>query len=70
MLYLVSEDDGEVVLIEASPDGWKEHGRFTLEPQSENRQSQGKVWTHPVIADGKLYLRDQEFLHCYDVKAK
>jgi hypothetical protein len=26
-------------------------------------------WAHPVIANGKLFLRDQEKLHCYDLKA-
>ena len=28
----------------------------------------GKVWTHPVVLDGKLYLRDQDLVFCYDVK--
>ena len=47
MFYCLSEDDGEVVLIEASPDGWKEHGRFKLDPQTEIRSDRGKIWTHP-----------------------
>lgn len=70
MLYCVGENDGDVVLIEATPDGWNEKGRFTLDPQSEFRSSRGKVWTHPTIANGKLYLRDQELVYCYDVKQK
>jgi outer membrane protein assembly factor BamB len=70
MLYCVTEDRGEVALLEASPDGYKEKGRFTLEPQSEFRSSRGKIWTHPTIAGGKLYLRDQECVYCYDIKAK
>lgn len=69
MLYCVGENDGEVVLIEASAEGWKEQGRFTLDPQSEIRSSRGKIWTHPVIANGKLYLRDQDIVYCYDVKS-
>lgn len=68
MLYCMGEDDGTVVLIEASPEGWKEHGRFKLEKQSSQRSSQGRIWTHPVICGGRLYLRDQEFISCYDVK--
>jgi len=68
--YCVGEDTGEVVLIAASSESWQEHGRFTLEPQSEQRSPKGRIWTHPVIADGRLYLRDQEFLHCYDVRAE
>lgn len=70
MLYCLDESNGEVVLVDASPNGWKEHGRFKLQPQSEKRSRQGKVWTHPVISHGKLFLRDQELLSCYDVKAK
>ena len=58
------------VLIDASPEGWKEHGRFTLDPQTKIRKKAGQIWTHPVIADGKLYLRDQDLVYCYDVKAK
>jgi outer membrane protein assembly factor BamB len=68
MLYLLEEGSGTVVLIEASPDGWKEHGRFKLEPQTTQRKPQGKIWTHPVVSNGKLYLRDQELISCFDVK--
>jgi outer membrane protein assembly factor BamB len=70
MFYLMDERAGEVVMIEASPAGWKEHGRFKLEAQSDERSSSGGIWTHPVVANGKLYLRDQEMLSCYDVKAR
>jgi hypothetical protein len=55
-------------LIEASPDGWNEKGRFTLTPQTEQRNPKGRIWTHPVVSNGKLYLRDQELLFCFDVK--
>lgn len=67
LLYCIDEQSGVCVLAEASPDGWKEHGRFTLEPQTQQRASKGKVWTHPVISNGKLYLRDQEIIICYDI---
>ncbi len=67
-LYLLGERTGNVVLIEASPEGWKEHGRFTLDPQTTRRSSRGGIWSHPVVANGRLYLRDQELLHCYDIK--
>ena len=63
--YLRAEDKGTVVLIEASPDGFKEHGRF------EQPDRSGKTaWPYPVIAHGKLYLRDWDTLLCYDVKAR
>ena len=64
-----SERDGTVVLIEASPKGWKEMGRFVLTPQTLLRKKSGKIWTHPVISNGKLYLRDQELIFCFDVKS-
>ncbi len=69
MLYCLAENDGTLALVEASPKGWKEHSRFKLDPQTTQRSSRGKVWTHPVVVGGKLYLRDQELLSCYDVKA-
>jgi outer membrane protein assembly factor BamB len=56
---------GTIVLIEATPDGWKEHGRF----DPPNRAPQ-PAWAHIVIAGGKMYVRDQDVLLCYDVKAK
>ncbi len=66
--YLQSEKDGSIALIDATPTGWKEHGRFLLTPQSKQRSSRGKIWTHPVISNGRLYLRDQELLFCFDIK--
>jgi outer membrane protein assembly factor BamB len=63
-LYCYSENEGTVVLAEVSPEGWKEKGRFTIpEPQKK-----GSIWPHPVVANGKLYLRDQGLIFCYDVK--
>jgi hypothetical protein len=66
--YCVDEKSGEVVLIDASPKAWTERGRFTLSPQSEDRSPRGGIWVHPVVANGKLFLRDQEYVYCYDVK--
>ncbi|HUE70301.1 MAG TPA: PQQ-binding-like beta-propeller repeat protein [Pirellulaceae bacterium] len=66
-LYLMDERGGNVALIEASPNGYHEHGRFTLDPQSRQRTG-GRVWTHPVVANGKLFLRDQELLFCFDIR--
>ncbi len=70
MLYCLEEKTGNVILAEASPAGWSEKGRFTLEPQTKIRSPRGAIWTHPVIANGKLYLRDQDLIYCYDIKAK
>lgn len=70
MFYLLEEKSGACVLIEGTPKGWNEKGRFTLQPQTTQRNPKGKIWVHPVVAHGKLYLRDQELLHCYDVRAR
>lgn len=69
MLYCVSEGDGTVCLAKANTEAWQEHGRFVLEPQTELRKPSGKIWTHPVVVNGRLYLRDQELLFCFDVSA-
>jgi outer membrane protein assembly factor BamB len=66
-LYCYSEDNGTVALAEASPAGWKETGRFTIPGK---RPHAGWVWPHPVVANGRLYLRDQNQLFCYDVSAR
>jgi outer membrane protein assembly factor BamB len=68
MLYCLDEGSSTVVLIEASPKGWSEHGRFKLEKQSGLRPRDQKIWTHPVVSNGKLYLRDQDLIYCYDIK--
>jgi outer membrane protein assembly factor BamB len=68
-LYCYSQDDGTVVLVEASPSGWKESGRFKIPQQTKVARKQGQIWTHPVVANGRLYLRDQDLIFCYDVKA-
>ncbi len=60
--YLRGESKGTMVLIEATPDGYKETGRFE-QPDRSNKMS----WPHPVVAHGKLYLRDQDVLLCYTI---
>ncbi len=69
MLYCIDEGSGTVVLAEASPKGWAEHGRFKLDPQSTIRNPQGRIWTHPVVSGAKLYLRDQDLIFCFDIKS-
>jgi outer membrane protein assembly factor BamB len=57
-------EDGQVVLIEPSAKEYIEKGRFSQPDRSRN-----PAWPHPIVANGKLYLRDQDVLLCYDVKA-
>jgi hypothetical protein len=69
MLYCLDEGERSAFIAEASPEGFKEHGRFTLPKETELREgTSGKVWTHPVVINGKLFLRDQDLVFCYDVK--
>ncbi len=69
-LYCYSEDSGTIVLAAASPEGWKETGRFTIPEKSNLHKGQVRFWTHPVVSNGRLYIRDQDLLFCFDVKAK
>jgi len=62
-LYLFSED-GVVGLAEANPERYIERGRFELETGN------APTWSHPVVADGKLFLRDQDTIYAYDVSAR
>jgi len=62
-LYLFSET-GVVGLAEANPAGYREHGRFQLQTGSL------PTWSHPVVANGKFFLRDQDTIYAYDVRAR
>ena len=64
MLYYRMES-GAVVLIEPSPKQYIERGRF-----EQPDRTRLPAWAHPVVANGRLYVRDQNVLRCYDVKAK
>lgn len=61
-LYHRSEA-GPIALVEATPAGYREKGRFD-QPQ----RSSFRAWPHPVVAGGRLLLRDWDNLFCYDVK--
>lgn len=56
---LVFREDGLATLIAAQPDGLKVLGRATL---------CGQTWSHPALANGRLYVRDGKQLYCYEVK--
>jgi outer membrane protein assembly factor BamB len=70
-LYLHGQN-GNVALIEATPEAYREKGRFTP-PVQPKRKRLGpypeKAWTYPVIANGRLYIRDIGTLWAYDIKA-
>jgi outer membrane protein assembly factor BamB len=59
-LYALGED-GVMGLIDATPQEYRESSRFEIHRGSY------PTWTLPVIADGKLYLREQDNLYCYNI---
>lgn len=64
-LYLHSIKN-ELAMIEASPVGFKPLGAVT--PSGTKDNGTAKPWTHPVISNGRLYIRDQGDVWCYDIK--
>ena len=68
-LLCFDEKKGLLVVAAASPDGWKEFGRMEIPERTKDDPSMDQAtWTHPVIANGKLYLRDHDLLFCFDLK--
>lgn len=63
-LYLHGEN-GQVALVEATPDAYRELGRFT--PPDTPSRGAAKAWNYPVISKGRLYIRDLGSLWIYDI---
>ena len=64
-IYARGYNSGEIALIDPTPEGYKEISRF-MQPNKSKVQG----WTHPIVANGGFYVRDQGLLLCYDVKAE
>lgn len=62
-LYILSENN-VVGLVEATPAGYREKGRFSIADQGL------PSWAHPVVSGGRLYIRNQGTLTSYDVRAR
>ena len=65
-LYLHAEN-GDVLLVEATPEAYQEKGHFT--PADQPDRGRAKAWAYPVIANGRLYIRDLGKLWCYDIQS-
>lgn len=65
-LYVHGENTGEVALVEATPEAYRELGRFTPPDQPE-RAPRARAWAYPVVANGRLYIRDATSLWSYDI---
>lgn len=61
-LLLVLAESGEVALVNANPDGHNERARF--------QAIEGKTWNHPVIAHGKLFVRNGQEVACYELASE
>ena len=55
-------------LVEATPEAYRERGRFMPPNPPERANQMEKAWAYPVIADGKLYIRDTDCMWCFDIK--
>jgi outer membrane protein assembly factor BamB len=66
-LIFVHGEDSEVALVEATPAEYRERGRFKLPAEPPRRDQMEKAWAFPVVANGRLYIRDKNFLWSYDV---
>lgn len=67
LLFLHGEN-GDVALVEATPDGYHEKGRFSPADQPAKSNQMEKAWAYPVAVNGRLYIRDHGALWCYNVK--
>ncbi len=63
-LYCLAED-GRVALLQPTPETFEMAGQFRLMPEKVH-----DAWAHPVLLDGRLYLRYHDTLWCYDVRAQ
>ncbi len=62
MLYLFAEDGGRAALATCSPEGLEIRGQLRVDGQEMS-------WAHPVVIGGRLYLRYEDNLYCFDVRA-
>ena len=67
-LLLFDMQTGILAVAAASTDGWKEFGRMEIPERTKISTQDNHLWTHPVVANGKLYVKDQDLLFCFDLK--
>jgi len=63
--------NNDVALVEVSPEEYRELGRFSLpDPPEHTRGRMEGAWAYPIVADGRLYIRDTDTIWCYDVRGR
>ncbi|MCL2027694.1 MAG: PQQ-like beta-propeller repeat protein, partial [Bacteroidales bacterium] len=66
-LLLLEERRGLMGIVAASPQGWQAFGTMEFPERTSIRTTDNMVWAHPVIANGRLYVRDHDLLFCFDL---
>ena len=66
-LLCLDERNGTLMVIAASPEGYKDFGSLPIPERSNIQTMDNKIWTHPVVSNGKLYTRDHDLLFCFDL---
>lgn len=70
-LYCYNDKDGTLELVVPDRKAWKSVGKLTIPKQYEGKRgtnNKGAIWAHPVISDGKLFIRDQNYIFAFDIK--
>jgi hypothetical protein len=57
-------------LVEATPETYREKGRFTPVDPPKHTRPREMAWSYPVVANGRLYFRDLGVIWCYEISAK
>ena len=66
-LYCYNDKQGSVILVSPSRNGWSPQGELTLPEKTSLQRGSGAIWTHPVVADQMLIVRDQDLIYAYDI---
>lgn len=67
MLYFYNDEDATLWLVQPSREAFKKVSELKLPETTKIDRGMGAIWAHPVIADGTLYLRDQELIFAFDI---
>jgi len=67
-MILYNETNGLITVAAASPTGWRDFGRMEIPERTTAVQTaRNFTWTHPVVANRKLYIRDHDLIFCFDL---
>jgi outer membrane protein assembly factor BamB len=67
-LYCYNDGDGTVLLVEPDRGAFKPTGKLTIPQETSIPRDRGAIWSHPVIANQTLFIRDQDLLFAFDIQ--